>query len=170
VLDLLQEKGEKVLGVGKIGDIFAWQGVDSSHKTKNNLNGIENIISLLTTEKKGLIFANLNDFDTLYGHRNNVPGYAAALEEFDQHLPAIMERLEEGDLLIITADHGCDPTTPSTDHSREHVPLLVFYPDMPQGIDLGIRSSFADIAQTIAEVFALSPLKYGKSFAKEVGI
>lgn len=168
VLDVLQEKGETVYGIGKISDIFAEQGVEGADKTKNNLDGIEKLLNLVERQKRGMIFANLNDFDTLYGHRNNPEGYAQSLEEFDLQLPKILAALEEGDLLIITADHGCDPTTASTDHSREYVPLLVYYPKMPQGINLGVRESFADVAQTIADVFELEKMEHGKSFRKEI--
>jgi len=168
VLDLLKEKGEPVYGVGKIFDIFAGQGVEGALKIKNNLEGIDKLITLMEKQKRGLIFANLNDFDTLYGHRNNPQGYAKSLEEFDTQLPRIIAGLAENDLLIITADHGCDPTTSSTDHSREFVPLLVYYPGISLGISLGVRESFADVAQTIADVFQLEPMEHGKSFKKEI--
>lgn len=168
VLDMLQEKGEPVYGIGKIADIFAGQGVDGADKAKNNLDGIEKLLNLMARQKTGMIFANLNDFDTLYGHRNNPQGYAQALEEFDFQLPRILENLESGDLLIITADHGCDPTTISTDHSREYVPILAYYLGMPKGINLGVRNSFADVAQTIADVFSLGKMVHGKSFRKEL--
>lgn len=170
VLDAIREKGEKVRGIGKIGDIFAWQGVDSSVKIKNNSEGIDKLIEVMGQEKKGMIFANLNDFDTLYGHRNNPKGYAKCLEQFDSRLPEILAAVEEEDLFIITADHGCDPTTSSTDHSREYVPLLVYYPGIASGINLGIRDTFADVAQTIAEVLGLVKMPNGKSFAKEIGL
>lgn len=168
VLDMLQEKGETVYGIGKIADIFAGQGVAGSDKIKNNLDGIEKLLNLMARQKTGLIFANLNDFDTLYGHRNNPQGYAQSLEEFDFQLPRILENLEKGDLLIITADHGCDPTTTSTDHCREYVPILAYYPGIPKGISLGLRDSFADVAQTIADVFNLGKMVHGKSFRKEL--
>jgi len=170
VLDLMKEKGARVAGIGKIGDIFAWQGVDSSEKINDNLDGIEKLIALMNKEKEGIIFANLNDFDTLYGHRNNPKGYAEALEEFDRHLPKILAEIKDGDLLIITADHGCDPTTASTDHSREYVPILAYYPGIPKGINLGIRETFSDVAQTIADIFQLGTLVHGKSFKKELGL
>jgi len=116
----------------------------------------------------GLIFTNLVDFDMLYGHRNDVYGYARALREFDDALPAIMAGMNDNDLLIITADHGCDPTTPSTDHSREYVPLLVYTPSNQDTYTLGVRKTFADIAQTVAENFNLTPFEHGKSFLKNV--
>lgn len=168
ILDLIKEQGEPVYGVGKIMDIFAGQGIDGSDKNKNNLDGVEKLLDLMKRQKSGMIFANLNDFDTVYGHRNNPQGYALALEEFDRELPRILAEVLEGDLLIITADHGCDPTTPSTDHSREYVPILVYYPGIAPGIDLGIRESFSDVAQTIAQIFQLENLEHGKSFKKEI--
>jgi len=168
VLDLLQAKGEPVWGVGKIADIFAGQGVTGSEKTKDNLDGIAKLLLLMERQKMGLILVNLNDFDTLYGHRNNPQGYAQALEEFDSRLPEILLGLAEGDLLFITADHGCDPTTPSTDHSREYVPLLVYAPGMPGGVDLNVRTSLADVAQTVADFFSLDRPKNGRSLRDEL--
>ena len=151
VLDDIVKAGLQVIGVGKIKDIFAGRGVTESYSTRNNADGIKRILQVMKEDFNGLVFANLIDFDQLYGHRNNPSGYAAALEEFDRSLPAIMETMGKNDLLIITADHGCDPTTPSTDHSREHVPLLAYGPEMKAGINLGKRSSFADLGLTVAD-------------------
>ncbi|MEN6328623.1 MAG: phosphopentomutase [Syntrophomonas sp.] len=151
VLDIIIESGQKVIGIGKIKDIFAGRGITESYPTKNNRDGIEKIISVIKNEFEGLIFANLIDFDQLYGHRNDAAGYAHALEEFDSFLPDIMTAMLPDDMLIITADHGCDPTTISTDHSREHVPLLVFGKNLVPGVDLSLRNSFADLGLSIAD-------------------
>lgn len=168
VLDAISETGRRVLGIGKIGDIFAWQGISESLKIKNNRDGLEKLLNILTAEKEEIfIFANLNDFDTLYGHRNLPEGYAACLTEFDAYLGRILPLLDGDDLLLITADHGCDPTTVSTDHSREYVPLLAYQPGK-RGCSLGIRSTFSDIAATIADLWNLGPMIYGQSFRKEL--
>lgn len=168
ILDALVASEINVFGVGKISDIFAGQGISESHPTENNEEGIDRIIDLLETKKENcLIFANLVDFDMLYGHRNDPVNYAKALEEFDARLPEILNRLDQNDILFILADHGCDPTTPSTDHSREYVPLLVAG-DLVNPVDLGTRGSFADIAATIAEFFSVEYETIGISFYKEV--
>jgi len=128
------------------------------------LEGITKTLDYLQRSEPGLIFTNLVDFDMIYGHRNNVLGYAQALEEFDSKLPDILKALKKDDLLIITADHGCDPTTTSTDHSREYVPLLAYGQKFTQGIDLGIRKTFADLGATVAEHLGLEPMPHGQSF------
>lgn len=151
LLDYIIQNQQKVIGIGKIKDIFAGRSVSESYPTENNDDGIDKIISAMKNHHNGLIFANLIDFDQLYGHRNDATGYAEALERFDARLPQIMEQLEENDLLIITADHGCDPTTEGTDHTREYVPLLAYGPGLKKGIDLGQRDTFADAGATIAE-------------------
>lgn len=165
LLNYLQDAGYDVIGVGKIKDIFNGSGVAESHKMNGNMSGLEITRDLLKKESKGLIFTNLVDFDMVYGHRNNVEGYAKALEETDQFLPQILDAMKMDDLLIITADHGCDPTTPSTDHSREYIPLLVYSPSIKGGVNLGVRKSFSDIAKTIDEIFKLGKIKHGESFA-----
>ncbi len=136
--------------------------------TTSDANGMDEVERALDATPAGLIFANLVDFDTVYGHRNDPEGYAANLERFDARLTALLPRIGAGDLLIITADHGNDPTTPSTDHSREHVPLLVFGPSVRAGVDLGTRQTFADLGQTLAELFGVGPLKNGTSFLREI--
>lgn len=165
LLDALTESGIPVLGVGKIADIFAGRGVTENFKTKDNNDAVDKIVWLLK-ERKGdsLIFANLVDFDTKYGHRNDYVSYAKALEEFDRRLEEILERLEREDVLFITADHGCDPTTPSTDHSREMVPVLGYGELLKKNVDIGTRETFADLGQTIADIFGVSPLENGTSF------
>lgn len=155
VLNLLQDNGIPVIAIGKIRDIFDGEGITDSISTKGNADGMEQIINMLDSVTGGLIFANLVDFDMLYGHRNNPRGYAEALEELDLRLPGLIKLLREEDVLIITADHGCDPTTSSTDHSREYVPLLVYGKTLRDGIDLGVRETFADVAATIADSFGL---------------
>ncbi|MGI1690195.1 phosphopentomutase [Thermoanaerobacter uzonensis] len=168
VLDMLREEGYEVFAIGKIEDIFAGQGITRKNHTTNNDEGITATIKAMDDIKKGLIFTNLVDFDMLYGHRNDVEGYAKALKHFDNRLQEIMGKLTKEDLLIITADHGCDPTTPSTDHSREYVPLLVYSPLMTHGVNLGVRSTYSDVAATIAEIFKVGPTKHGTSFLREL--
>ncbi|BBB92938.1 MAG TPA: phosphopentomutase [Methylomusa anaerophila] len=176
MLDRLKDAGLSVIGVGKIGDIFAHRGLTESHPTKSNQDGMETTTILLNqTEKQkhnSLIMVNLVDFDSLYGHRNDVNGYAAALEQFDENLGQMLPYLKDDDLLIITADHGCDPTANGTDHTREYVPLLAYTPNLAYkniaGKALGIRTSFADIAATILDNFHLTPLPYGSSFLHDI--
>ncbi len=168
VLDALLAARFSVTGIGKIGDIFAYQGIDESIHTEGNLDSIRRTVEAINTSAPGLIFANLVDFDSKYGHRNDPAGFGIGLREFDDHLPEIQSAMQDGDLMIITADHGVDPTTESTDHSRENVPLLVWGPSVARGVDLGPRTTFADIAATITELFGLSPWPVGTSFAHEV--
>jgi len=167
-LDVVKAAGKEVLGVGKIEDIFAHRGLTQSNHTGNNMAGVDAIIEFCRTERQGLIFANLVDFDAVYGHRNNSRGYADALEAFDRRLPEIEAAMRPGDVAIITADHGNDPTTPSTDHSRERVPALVFGQPIKPGIDLGARATFADVAATIADMLDIHWAGPGQSFAGEV--
>ncbi|WP_027719251.1 phosphopentomutase [Desulfovirgula thermocuniculi] len=167
LLDLLKENGLAVLAVGKIEDIFAGRGITEALHTKDNMDGVDAILQFMHRREPGLIMANLVDFDTLYGHRNDPHGYARALRDFDERLPEIVEALLPQEVLIITADHGCDPTTASTDHSREFVPLLVYGQKIRAGVDLGTRQTFADVAATVAELFGLRYPR-GTSFAREV--
>ncbi len=163
VLDYAKEKGLDVISIGKIEDIFAGQGITESHRTQNNAHGIETFLSIARRDFHGICFLNLVEFDSHYGHRNDADGYARALSEFDAAMPAILSKMKEEDLLIITADHGCDPGTPSTDHSREYVPLLVWGKDLA-GISLGTRESFADLAESVSEYFGLDASFDSKSF------
>ena len=151
VLDFLKSAGRDVVAVGKINDIFAGKGITEFMRTKGNAEGIERTIELTKKDFNGLCFVNLVDFDMLYGHRNDMEGYAKALTYFDEKLPQILAGLREDDLLMITADHGCDPSTPSTDHSREYTPWLVCGEKVRAGADLGTRPTFADIAATVAD-------------------
>ncbi|MFN8487863.1 MAG: phosphopentomutase [Caldilineaceae bacterium] len=168
LLDVVKAAGQAVIGVGKIEDIFAHRGLTESNHTGNNMAGVDAILEFLTQDSHGLIFANLVDFDSLYGHRNDPQGYAAALEAFDRRLPEILQHLRPSDVLIITADHGNDPTTPSTDHSRERVPFLMCGAAIKQNYNLGTRNSFADVAATIAELLGVQWHGAGNSFAEAV--
>jgi phosphopentomutase len=168
LLDKLSAAAYDVLAVGKIDDIFARRGITQSAHVINNKDGVAKIVEFLHGGFHGLLFANLIEFDMLYGHRNDPQGYAHALEEFDAQVPEIMRAMTESDILIITSDHGNDPVTPSTDHSREHVPLLVGGQAIRPGVDLGIRTTFADVAATIADLFDIGPLELGTSFRQEI--
>jgi phosphopentomutase len=153
MLDYLKNNGYDVIGVGKIGDIFSLKGITESYKTKDNLDGIKNTIELTKRNFNGLCFVNLVDFDSKYGHRNDIDGYAKAVSEFDSYLPTILNGLNKEDLLIITADHGCDPATLSTDHSREYVPILVYGNSVNSGVNLETMDTFSNIAKTILDYF-----------------
>ncbi len=167
-LDILSESGIDVTGIGKIYDIFAGRGVTESIHTDGNADGINKTIEIIS-RKRGLIFVNLVDYDMVYGHRRDVEGYAKALEYFDEHLIEIMKRIDDESILIITADHGCDPTFERhTDHTRERVPLLVYSPSLKNGIFLGIRDTFSDIALTLLEWFDLKGDFSGRSFLNEL--
>lgn len=168
LLDALAAKGIPVVSIGKVSDLFAGRGIARSFPTTNDAHGMERVIDRMREEDRGLIFANLVDFDTVFGHRNDVRGYAAHLEAFDARLAAVEEALRATDLLILTADHGNDPTTPSTDHSREHVPLLMTGSRVRAGADVGTRRTFADLGQTIAQVFDVGPLGHGESFLGDI--
>ncbi len=168
VLNLLKDNHFEVRGVGKIEDIFNGSGITKAVHTHGNADGIDKTIKWMDENFEGLLFTNLVDFDMLYGHRNNVKGYAEALMAFDRRLPQILSHLKNEDILFITADHGCDPSTESTDHSREYVPILVAGKNIKKGENLHIRSSFADIAKTTAEYFGLENKLSGKSFLAQV--
>ncbi len=166
ILDKISEAGLDTIAIGKTSDIFSGQGVTDSRGTnKDNKDGIIKTINALKEDTKGLIFTNLVDFDMLYGHRRNVEGYKNALEEFDNYLPEIIDNLKDEEILIITADHGCDPTYKGTDHTREYIPVLVYGKGV-KGVDLGTRSTFADIASTLEEL--LLGNKVEGSFAKDL--
>ncbi len=167
LLDQLHDRRVPVHGVGKISDIFMARGIDVSDKTKSNADGMRQTLAAMDQSKTGLIFINLVDFDQQYGHRNDIEGYARALEEFDAWLPILNLELTRDDLVIITADHGCDPSTPSTDHSREYVPLLVYGPRARTRVDLGTRATLSDIGQTVAQNFDTCIAK-GTSFLPEL--
>ncbi|MFH5184809.1 phosphopentomutase [Paenibacillus sp. TAB 01] len=164
VMNYLKDAGLDCIAVGKINDIFSGEGVTKSRPTKSNLDGIQATIEQLGQPFQGLLFTNLVDFDSLYGHRRDTAGYANALMEFDAWLPKLMEQLEPEDLLILTADHGNDPVHPGTDHTREYVPLLVYSPGTTQPHPLGIRATFADVGATIADNFGTASTGNGVSF------
>jgi phosphopentomutase len=168
LLDLLTRRGVPVVAIGKVKDLFAGRGITRATATASDDEGMRQVLAAMHTETGGLIFANLVDFDTVYGHRNDVDGYARNLERFDQRLQAVVAELRGSDLLIITADHGNDPTTPSTDHSREHVPLLLTGARVRRGTPLGTRQTFADLGQTLAANFGVGPLAHGTSFLEEI--
>jgi phosphopentomutase len=168
LLDRLQKAGLTVFGVGKISDIFAGKGIDRSVKSSDNADGMGKTRQALSEIDRGIVFTNLVDFDMLYGHRLDALGFGRALEAFDLWLADFLTDFKRGDVLVITADHGCDPTTAGTDHTRESVPLLVWHPDLEKGQDIGVRASFADVAATIAEMFGLDG-QVGKSFLHSLG-
>jgi len=169
LLDVLEERGVPVFGVGKIHDIYNGRGVADYVTTKSNADGMEKLTAAVRERKKGLIFCNLVDFDMLYGHRKDVEGFAKSLEEFDRALASFLPQLSRRDLLMITADHGCDPDPrwPTTDHSREYVPILAYSPGSQVGVNLGIRETLADMGQTIAENFG-GTIPHGESFLREI--
>lgn len=168
MLDVLSGNGFDVLSVGKIIDIFAEKGITEFVRTANNEEGIERTLENLDKDFNGLSFTNLVDFDMQYGHRNDAPGYAKALSYFDSRLPEMLEKLRDDDILMITADHGCDPVTPSTDHSREYIPLVIYGKKLKKGVNLDTRSSFADIGATILDYFGLPISIDGESFLSEI--
>jgi phosphopentomutase len=165
LLDRLGEKDVPVYAIGKISDIFLGRGISESVKTKDNPDGMTKTTDAMRRQDSGLIFVNLVDFDQQFGHRNDVEGYARALEAVDRWLPGLPSR--EHDLIILTADHGCDPTTPSTDHSREYTPLLAYGQRVRPGVPLGTRASLADIGQSVAENFGTS-ITHGTSFLRDI--
>ena len=169
LLDVLAERGMAVFGVGKIHDIYNGRGVEHYATTKNNADGMQKISAAMSERPAGLIFANLVDFDMLYGHRKDVEGFARSLEEFDALLAPMLGSLRPDDLLLITADHGCDPDNfnPSTDHSREYVPIIAFSPSAKRGVNLGIRQTLADMGQTVAENFG-GKIPHGEGFLSSI--
>ncbi len=168
VLDRLTAGGVPVFAIGKIVDLFAGKGITASVHTASDDEGMDQVERAMAERPTGLVFANLVDFDTVYGHRNNIDGYAQNLERFDARLSELLPGLRPDDVLILTADHGNDPTTPSTDHSREYVPLLVCGARVRAGVDLGTRPTFADLGQTLADMFGVGPLAHGTSFLDQI--
>ena len=169
MMDVMRRFGKKVISVGKIEDIFAGRGIDEGNRTKSNADGMAKTEQKAHEQWEGLCFTNLVDFDSVFGHRNDVEGYANALMQFDKWLGEFLTKLKEDDLLIITADHGCDPSTVSTDHSREYVPVLAYGKKIKSGISLGTRQSFADVSATILDIFGLPQGETtGESFWNEI--
>jgi phosphopentomutase len=167
LLDKLTERNVEIYSVGKIFDVFLGRGINEHVLTQNNADGMAKTLDAMGRFENGLIFVNLVDFDQQYGHRNDVEGYAGAIEEFDRWLPDFEAAMQPEDLAILTADHGCDPTTPSTDHSREYTPLLAFGPRARKNVDLGLRGTLSDIGQTVAANFGAS-IEQGTSFLSEI--
>ena len=167
LLNILKEEGKDVISVGKINDIFAGEGITRAGTAHKNEEGMAALAACAKEDFDGLCFVNLVDFDMLYGHRNDAPGYARALNAFDAFLPSLLSRMRRGDLLIVTADHGCDPSTPSTDHSREYVPVLV-YGDGVKAVNLGTRGTFSDVAATVADYLKVPYSLCGASFLEEI--
>ncbi|MEG0453696.1 MAG: phosphopentomutase, partial [Coprobacillus sp.] len=155
VLDTIKKSKLDVIGVGKIEDIFNKQGITEAIHTKDNMDGVDQTINYMKKDNNGLIFTNLVDFDSKYGHRRDVNGYKNALEEFDARIPEILENMKDDDILIINSDHGNDPTYKGTDHTREYIPILVYGKSLVNGYDLGTRTSFADIGATVADILGV---------------
>lgn len=168
VLDTIKKSKLDVIGVGKIEDIFNKQGITEAIHTKDNMDGVDQTINYMKKENKGLIFTNLVDFDSKYGHRRDVEGYKKALEEFDARIPEIIDNMKDDDILIINADHGNDPTYKGTDHTREYIPVLVYGKNINKGYNLGTRKSFADIGATVADILNVDLPKHGESFKSEI--
>ncbi len=168
MLDVLTDAGIETVGIGKVDDLFAGRGLSKKIHTKSNAEGIEQTLQTARAMETGLVLTNLVDFDQLFGHRNDPQGFAGALEDFDKAVPEILSTLKQNDLLCITADHGNDPVTPSTDHSREYVPLLCLSPWQKVGKNIGVRNTFADLGKTVAEFFKLKNTLAGTSFLAEV--
>ena len=167
MLDIISQNKKDVIAIGKIEDLFVGRGITKEIHTSGNADGIEKTIEEIGKQNEGLIFTNLVDFDMLYGHRNNIEGYAKALEYFDNKLPEIISNMKDTDILIITADHGNDPSTPSTDHSREYIPILVYGKNVKPNVNLGIRNTYADISATILDILKMKQLE-GTSFKDEI--
>ena len=168
LLDAMKDAGYAVIGVGKINDIFAGQGLTETYPNEGNQKNMELTLSLADRDFSGMCFVNLVDFDMLYGHRNDIEGYVRALNEVDIQIGQMMEKMKEDDILIITADHGCDPGFKGTDHSREYVPCLCYGSRVRPGVNLGIRESYADIAASVSEYFSLNYRGDGESFLKNI--
>jgi phosphopentomutase len=169
VLDILESEGVRCFGIGKIGEIFAWRGICESPHSTDNMNGFDHLLERVSGAEPGFVFANLVDFDMVWGHRNDAVGYARGLEAVDERVPELLDAMVDGDLLVVTADHGCDPTTASTDHSREYTPLIAKVKGVDRGADLGTRSTFADVGETVADFYGLAGrCARGTSFLKEV--
>jgi len=168
LLDLLCAAAVPVHAIGKIRDLFAGKGITTASRTRSDSDVMDEVARAAGDAPPGLVFANLVDFDAQYGHRNDVEGYAANLERFDERLAQLLPLLHTDDLLVLTADHGNDPTTPSTDHSREYVPIIAYGAHVRPGANLGVRASFADLGQTLAEIFGVGPLSCGRSFLRDL--
>ena len=166
---MYKRQGIASYGIGKIGEIFAWRGICESPHSTDNMNGVDHLVERVASDAPGFVFANLVDFDMVWGHRNDVEGYARGLQAVDARMPELLEAMIDGDLLIVTADHGCDPTMPSTDHSREYTPLIAHVKGVDRGVCLGTRATFSDIGETVLDFYGLSgACGRGTSFLSEV--
>ena len=168
MMDKLLAAGKKVYGTGKIDDLFGGRGLSGTKHSEDNQSSIQGLLEYLDEDFEGMIFSNLIEFDMVYGHRNDARGFANALESFDRAIPEIRKKMRPADIAMIVADHGVDPTTPGTDHTREYSPLLVFGPAIKENSDLGIRATFSDVSATLAEIFELQSPRFGASFLKEI--
>ena len=168
ILDYIKENNMEVKSVGKIKDIFNSKGITEGISTKSNMDGVDKTLNFMKEDFSGLIFTNLVEFDMNFGHRNDAIGYGKALEDFDNRMEEIFNAMKKEDILIITADHGCDPTTLSTDHSREYIPILVYGENIKENINIGVQSSFSNIGKTILDYLSIDNSIYGKSFLKEI--
>jgi phosphopentomutase len=168
MMDKLLAAGKKVYGTGKIDDLFGGRGLSGTKHSEDNQSSIQGLLEYLDEDFEGMIFSNLIEFDMVYGHRNDARGFANALESFDRAIPEIRKKMRPADIAMIVADHGVDPTTPGTDHTREYSPLLVFGPAIKENSDLGIRATFSDVSATLAEIFDLQSPRFGASFLKEI--
>ena len=168
MLDVIYENNKDVIAIGKIEDLFSGRSITKAIHTSGNTDGIEKTINEIEQDTEGLIFTNLVDTDMLYGHRNDIQGYARALEYFDSKIPEIMNKLKDTDMLIVTADHGNDPSTPSTDHSREYIPILIYGKHIKENVNLGTRRTFADISATILDILNMQRLENGESFKQGI--
>ena len=168
MLDVISENEKEVIAIGKIEDLFSGRGITKAIHTNGNADGIEKTIEEIKKDTEGLIFTNLVDFDMLYGHRNNIEGYAKALEYFDSKLPIIIENMKDTDILIITADHGNDPSTPSTDHSREYIPIVIYGKQIKENVNIGTRKTYADISATVLDILQMPKLDIGTSLKNEI--
>ncbi|MCD2346967.1 phosphopentomutase [Clostridium guangxiense] len=168
VLDKIKKSGKSVMAVGKIEDIFEGKGITEAVHTKDNMDGVDKTIEYMKTDKKGLIYTNLVDFDMKWGHRRDVKAYGKGLEDFDARLLEIMSNMNDDDVLFITADHGCDPTAHGTDHTREYVPFIAYGKEIKKNVNLGTRKTFSDIGQTVAEILGTEKVDNGESFLSEI--
>ena len=168
MLNLLEQAGYDTYGIGKIYDIFAGSGIQHTQRIRDNVDGMEKTIAMQAQDFQGICFVNLVDFDMLYGHRNNVDGYAKAATVFDRQLQTFLQGMRENDIVMITADHGCDPGFPGTDHTREYVPFLAYGQDVRENVNLGTRKSFADIAATVLDLFEVEKRTDGESFKAQM--
>lgn len=168
VLDIAKQNGLDVIAIGKIGDIFNGRGITRSVRTKDNMDGIDKTVEYIQKSNEGIIFTNLVEFDSLYGHRRDPKGYRRALEEMDRRIPEILGAMKDGDIIIFTADHGNDPTFKGTDHTREYIPIVIYGKKVKKNVNIGTRKSFADVAATISDILEIPSTGKGESFKESI--